>query len=180
MATMGARSLPQCVIHFAVKTRPRPERPGIVPEGRSALGEGNGPSGPRVTPAAEVGSVVGKKIAAQGADGHPASGEGRAGAPQDSTTWAISAAPIRAQFCAVSLIRSRFTGVWRSITEPQTLQGMLLFLTSTVTSFSVCCPQPEQRIRRIVRSAAENAIEHPPVGRLSPRDQARWAKLRNG
>lgn len=64
---------------------------------------------------------------------------------------------MRAQFCAVSLIRSRFTGVSRSIGEPHTLHGMLLFLTSTVTSFSVCWPQPGQRIRRIVRSAAENA-----------------------
>src|SRR5216684_9409132 len=77
------------------------------------------------------------------------------GSAEGPAIWARSATPMRAQFWAVSLIRSRFIGVSRSIGEPHTLHGMLLFLTSTVTSFSVCCPQPRQQIRRIVRSAAE-------------------------
>ena len=69
-----------------------------------------------------------------------------------------SASPMRAQLVAVSAIRILLVGVPRLILAPQDEHGMESLRTSTVTSFSVCCPHFWQRILRMVRSAVENFI----------------------
>src|SRR5260370_38777742 len=71
------------------------------------------------------------------------------GSAEGPAIWARSAAPMRAQFWAVSLIRSRFIGVSRTIGEPDTVDGKVLFLTGTVASFSGCVPPPGPRMRKI-------------------------------
>src|SRR5262249_40930583 len=93
-----------------------------------------------------------------------------------AATWAISAAPMRSQLCAVSLIRKVLCGVVRSIGALHTAQVIEVRRSSRVTSLSLYCLHASQRMRRSVRSAVEkpmaNRSEFPPELYPAPASEA--------